>query len=442
MAFEDRLTASFRGVKFELDTTSGTSGRRAIAHSYPKRESGYAEDNGAVFKQEKIEGKIVGSDYVSRLQTLLVALNQSGPGELVHPWFGVIQIQIGNVSHKLDLKEDGVATFSFDAYSAGESLFPNATIDTSESVKAAAEEARAASQAAFSRSVLSYKKATTEAAGLGDMFDQALQDFDEFTRSIPSLPSELKQWSNRLTNLKYSVGNLLAKPGDLAREGMGLLEDVKGVVTDPIQALSVYDNVRNRWDGMRAELTVRGGLGRSIVASDGFASGVQTVSDSDTLAAQGSNISAFNSLLLEGSLIEKADALASSNFNVNTDINTIDSLTGVGRQAVVTGSQLTTIGNDLASNLATAAEAAVERGDSSTWRTFRALRIAVLEDTRIRAQQLPNLSTTRPNVTMPVALLAWQQTGDTENRASVIRRNGISNPSFVPAGQTVELING
>lgn len=441
MSFEDRLMASFRGVEFCLDTTSGTSGRRAIAHSYPKRNSGYAEDNGAVFQQERIEGRIVGSDYVSRLKDVLNALNEAGPGELIHPWFGVLQIQVGNVSHKLVLVEDGVATFSFDAYNAGESLFPNATVDTSESVKAAADEARAAAQAAFARTVLSVDNATTEAAGLGDLFDQALDDFNEFVRSIPSLPDELKAWTSRLEAAKAAIGNLLAVPGDLAAEGMSLLEDVKGLVTDPIQALSVYDNVQSRWDGMRAELAVRGGLGRSISVENGIAAGVVSVSDTSTLEAQDANISAFNALLIDSALIEQADALASSEFETNTDIDTIDGLTGVGRQAVITGGQLTALGSTLAMSIAASAESAVERGDSDTWRALRTLRNAVLEDTRIRAQQLPSLSKVTPSITMPVALLAWQQTGNAENRDSVIRRNGLTNPSFIQANQEVELIN-
>ncbi|NOH26457.1 DNA circularization N-terminal domain-containing protein, partial [Vibrio europaeus] len=40
MAFEERLTASIRGVEFFLDDASGDFGRRAIPHAYPKREQG------------------------------------------------------------------------------------------------------------------------------------------------------------------------------------------------------------------------------------------------------------------------------------------------------------------------------------------------------------------------------------------------------------------
>ena len=37
-------------------------------------------------------------------------------------------------------------------------------------------------------------------------------------------------------------------PGRAGREVTGIVEDVKGVVTDPIRALSVYDQVSRRWE--------------------------------------------------------------------------------------------------------------------------------------------------------------------------------------------------
>lgn len=56
------------------------------------------------------------------------------------------------------------------------------------------------------------------------MVDQFLDDLDEFTRGLPSLPSELREWTDRLQRAKDSVGKLLAYPGELAREVMGYLK--------------------------------------------------------------------------------------------------------------------------------------------------------------------------------------------------------------------------
>ena len=102
MSFEERLTASFRGVEFLLTESSGKSGRRAIPREYPKRENGWTEDNGAAITNEEITAKVVGKDYLDQLRTLLEALNAQGEAEMIHPWWGVRTVQAGSVSHRLD----------------------------------------------------------------------------------------------------------------------------------------------------------------------------------------------------------------------------------------------------------------------------------------------------------------------------------------------------
>lgn len=222
MAFEDRLTASFRGVEFLLEEADGESGRRAIPHAYPKKEIGYTEDNGKVLTQERISGRVVGADYFEQLQALLEALNKQGPGELVHPWFGIRKVQIGKVSHKLINRVDGTATISFEVFEVGENLFPTAKSDTANQVNTEADATKDAVNNAFEGD---FDTGTLD--GAGDMVDQFLDDLDELTRGLPSLPDDLRQWTDRLMRTKDSVGELLAYPGDLARETMGLLEDVK-----------------------------------------------------------------------------------------------------------------------------------------------------------------------------------------------------------------------
>ncbi|SUB71406.1 Mu-like prophage DNA circulation protein [Pluralibacter gergoviae] len=87
--WEDLRDASFRGVPFFFRDVEGAGGRRAIPHAYPKKEVGWTEDHGAVLTQQQINAVLLGSDYIDQMNRLLAALNTPGPGELVHPWFGV-----------------------------------------------------------------------------------------------------------------------------------------------------------------------------------------------------------------------------------------------------------------------------------------------------------------------------------------------------------------
>lgn len=439
MSFEDRLMASIRGVEFELDDVSGDIGRRAIPHAYPKREQGYTEDNGRVLLGERISGKVVGTNYYNRLLDVIEAINAPGPCEMIHPWFGVRKIQIGRGSYRLVNREEGVATFSFEVFEVGENLFPTAVRDTASQLSDDAEASQSAANDAFEQA---YDETATK--GIGDMVDQYLDDLDEFTRGLPSLPTELRDWTDRLQRTKDSVGKLLAYPGELANETMGIFEDIKSVVKDPIRALDVYDSVANRWEGMRAELAVTGGLSRNIVSDFDSASSVSQYASPAEQQAILANAEAYKNLITTSAAVSKASALSQAIYQASLidETQTIASLTGSERQAIVTGQQLKVIGNKLAATLAVLAADAVERGDSALWRNLRQLRQSVLQDTKSRAEQLPQLSVVQPTTTVPVALIAWQETGDTEKRNSIVRRNGLSNPAFVMPNQDIEVING
>ncbi|HHY0486346.1 TPA: DNA circularization protein [Vibrio parahaemolyticus] len=439
MAFEDRLTASFRGVTFMLDEAEGDSGRRAIPHAYPKKEIGYTEDNGKVLTAERISGRVIGENYFDELADILDALNKPGPGEFIHPWFGVRKVQIGKVSHRLVNKVDGLATFNFEVFEVGENLFPTAKRDTAKQVQAEADNSQLAANEVFEEAF-----DITALDGVGDMVDQFFDDLDEFTRGLPSLPEELREWTDRLQRAKDSIGNLLAVPGELAASAMTLLEDVKGVVTDPMRALDVYNNVINRWDGARAELAVTGGLTRNITSEDGFASSVPTVSNPNKEAAIMANAEAFKRLVLNSAVVSKASAMgdADISFNLTDSVESVGSLSGVERNQLLTGPQLKQIGYGIANQLAERASEAVDLGDSAVWRQFRALRKAVLADTRERAELLPQVSLYTPISTVPVSLVAWQRNGDTETRQSIVQRNGLSNPAFILPSESIEVING
>uniref|UniRef100_UPI003F5901BC hypothetical protein n=1 Tax=Vibrio cholerae TaxID=666 RepID=UPI003F5901BC len=159
-------------------------------------------------------------------------------------------------------------------FEVGENLFPSSALDTAKKLEQEASNAQQAAEQAFEKA---YDPSAIE--GIGDAVDQ-FDDLDEFTRGPPSLPSELREWGLiALERAKDSVGKLLAYSGELAREVMGLLEDVKSVVKDRFCSLDVQQQRRAALEGMRAELAVTGGLSRSIVSEDGRASSVPGIAN-------------------------------------------------------------------------------------------------------------------------------------------------------------------
>lgn len=411
--WEELRDASFRGVPFYFVDVEGNSGRRAIPHAYPKKEVGWTEDHGAVLTQQQINGILLGSDYQAQFNRLLAALNTPGPGELVHPWFGVQRVQAGKVTHKLSTEEGGIAYISFEVFEAGEQLFPSQQEDTTATTLSAADSVKAALASGDYFAALD---------GVGNMVDTLLDDLQGFVTNLPTLPDELNEWMDRLNRFKDLAGIIVATPGELIRDITGLISDMKDLVTDAPWALQVYGQLRDKWDGDRAAQAATKSLADNIAVNvdTGFASSVTRSSTIDISDAMQTNIDDFRQLVIVSSLVATAETVATATFETSQD------------------AQRT--GDALAERLGEQAIDAVESGQSELWRSLRALRFAVASDVRIRSVQLPELRRVSPRQTTPVMLLAWRETGDAEQRDALVTRNRLRYPAFILPSQVIEVV--
>ena len=412
--WEDLRDASFRGVPFFFRDVEGAGGRRAIPHAYPKKEVGWTEDHGAVLTQQQINAILLGSDYIDQMNRLLAALNTAGPGELVHPWFGVQKVQVGRVTHRLSTEEGGIVYISFEVYEAGEQLFPSGTEDTSATALSAADKVKKALENG------DYFEALD---GVGSMVDTLLDNMQNLISNLPTLPDELNDWMDRLNRFKDLTGIAAAAPGEIIRNVVNLISDMKDLVSEPPFALRVYDQLRAQWEGDRAAKAATKSLADnvSVNAATGFASSVTPVATPDATEAMQANIEDFRQLVIVSTLVAQAETVATTTFETSQD-------------AQATGDQL-------AEQLGEMAIEAVESGQRDLWRSLRELRFAVVNDVRIRSIQLPELRRVTPARTVPVMLLAYRETGDAENRDELVTRNRLRYPSFITPNSTIEIIS-
>jgi prophage DNA circulation protein len=86
------LPASFKGVPFEVVSTSDTFGRRGAEYEYPTAEHVNFQDLGRKIRKYKVTGRIV-SGLHGPMSNAMVAIAESpGPGLLVHPVFGPVMV--------------------------------------------------------------------------------------------------------------------------------------------------------------------------------------------------------------------------------------------------------------------------------------------------------------------------------------------------------------
>ncbi|WP_293934077.1 DNA circularization N-terminal domain-containing protein, partial [Iodobacter sp.] len=116
MAWEKLLQdAKFRGVAFDVVKTDDQGGHDVARHAFPYRAGEEVEDLGLKAVEYKIIAVLWGDDYEQQLEQLLKALSEHGAGELVHPVYGVKQLQplTWSVSHDAENVDHCIVDMQF-----------------------------------------------------------------------------------------------------------------------------------------------------------------------------------------------------------------------------------------------------------------------------------------------------------------------------------------
>lgn len=124
------LPASFRGVGFFISSAVVPIGRKGQLHEFPQRDEPYFESLGKQSQVHTVTAFIVGPDCFEQRDKLLQALEASGAGELVHPWLGRMQVQVGDCDMTHSLAEGGIVRLNLKFYPDQPLKFPTSTLNT------------------------------------------------------------------------------------------------------------------------------------------------------------------------------------------------------------------------------------------------------------------------------------------------------------------------
>lgn len=189
------IGASFRGVPFLVESNDRTGGRRAVNHEFPFRDLNFIEDTGRHGRTFPVEGYVVGEDYLTQRDALIAALEDvEGPGELVHPSYGVRRAVCTRLSVRENVNDGGLARFSLEFTEApAQAAAPTIEPDLGGLVEDSAAAAGAASDAEFQstynvKGLPAFALASAETAvrsmatGLGDALADVVSDTDELAK--------------------------------------------------------------------------------------------------------------------------------------------------------------------------------------------------------------------------------------------------------------------
>ncbi len=133
--------ASFRGVPFFVRSADTEEGRRGVLHEYPLREDPYVEDLGRKAGEFSLDAFVIGDDYFKARDALRAALREPGPGELVHPTLGRMQVSLVASFRFVEslVDEGGIARFSLRFTESQPAIQPTVETDTAAVVDGAAD---------------------------------------------------------------------------------------------------------------------------------------------------------------------------------------------------------------------------------------------------------------------------------------------------------------
>lgn len=386
---ESLRPASFRGVAFQVNATELAAGRRTQVHEYPQRDKPYVEDLGRGTREMSFDAFLIGDDYIAQANTLLAALETSGPGTLIHPWFGTVTVtlkDLGKVAFDAAL---GLARVSLSFVEAGELAFPAAATSTQAASRLAAGNLETASAAAFGAqfSVKGVQDFVTAAAtgNLGSMLGVV---------SAGSLGAALG-YANSLAATAATAIALISTPSTLGLKLMGAL------------GLSGLATTVAAWSGIVRSLS-------RLAGDSALAAPATPVVYTPSRQQAWANACAVNALGRQAMIAQAVGA---------------SSLVGtVADSGTVSYTDMMAVRNEL---IAAIDAEALTAGDA-VYVALMDARGAVWKDLTERARDSARLTTIIPRETLPALALAYDTYEDAARDADIVARNAIRHPGFVP----------
>lgn len=392
MAWRDTIKgpASFRGVPFFVETSELAGGRRTAHHEYPFRDAPFVEDLGRRGRGFPIEGYVLGEDYLAARDALLAALEQAGPGELVHPYYKTRRVICMNFRVRESSADGGVARFALEFVETEVSpAFPSSTpaaavrVDATGDAIVAALRARAAARGAVSLPASALASLSATIADASKSLEAALAPVVTATQDLASL--------------KLQLDNLVLDAAALARQPVDALDGFAGVL---------------------------GSLGTSpagpvIAALLNAYAFTPPARPPATTATRVLEREAYDLLLaiVRSSLLVQAARLAPG-----AEYDSYDAAVAV-RDAI-------------ASKLDEQAEGA----DDATYAALAQLRADLVRAVPGEDRDLPRIVRHTPAYTVPSLVLAHRLYGNLSREADLVTRNRIAHPGFVLGGAELEVL--
>ena len=387
--------ATFRGVPFYVESSDFTTGRRVVDHEYPFRDDApFTEDMGRASRGLSIDAYVLGDDYFVDRDALLTALETPGPGELIHPYLGTINVAVGTVRVRESSKDGGIAFFNIDfRESSTQATQPVAIPDPPAAVTAASDATKLSLREQFIAKFSAAAALKDSAIAALTSAATTMQDI----ASVAAMPGQaLAEVTSAVNNVISTASTLADAPEDLADAVINLVESLAAGL------LLVTESKRSP-------------IARILELYD-FDPGTRPPETTPNREAERQNFDALQHLIQRMTICEASTiAITMSFLSYN--------------EAVDARLLITDVMDDH-----------VDAVTDDTYPEIETLRSALVSAIPGPDGDLPRLVTHTPRATIPSLVLAHTLYGNLDLEEDIVRRNNAPNPGFLTGGVELEVL--
>lgn len=396
MAWTDNLRkGKFRGIEFFTQSSQAVAGRRAVQHQFPNRETPYSEDMGRAAKSWTIEGHVLGDDYFQTRDLLIEAFDKRGPTELIHPYYGSLFVQVSEVNITESTLEGAIAVFTAKFLEAGSNRFPKGINDKASLLEKESALAVSNAKKEFDNNFTIASLPSFAVDSARALVKKAQEIFDSTTKGLSDNAEAVAELAFSTRNLVAETNDLLQSPSDLSQRLLDSYQLMEDAINNAKFKTDAYKNFYNfKGDQEELETTpIRTQEKRNANQFENFMRRVAAVKSSNTAIA--ADYASFNEA-------ESARVLITE-----------------------------TIEEQLRE---------IEETDGELWQSLYDVNAQLVEALPDIDADLPSLKEIEAKSDTCSLIIAYDLFERQENEEDIINRNNIRNPSFIPKGKVLEVI--
>lgn len=466
------LHASFRGVGFFISSTAVPIGRKGQLHEFPQRDEPYFESLGKQSQVHTVTAFIVGPDCFEQRDKLLQALEAPGAGELVHPWLGRMQVQVGECDMTHSLAEGGIVRLNLKFYPDQPLKFPTSTLNTGRQLMQASDGLLGSALRRYRAVMATVDAVRINIQALRSTLSGVFATIQRQFSSFMTVYSDATALVHSLVNAPYTVSTMFSTffasfQGDSRRSSRERGSSNVGAGSTGSGSGSSGGGSTGSGSGSSGSGSSSGSSGSNGTGSVGNvassasvsrnASGVEAVpyrsiiSDATQQAQAVSSINQVNQgggldtgvtaqamadLVQDALLVKVARVVASMPVAVNTTpILVVPSLDQQRVQPLQRAD--VPVADDvieLRDTLSAAIWDASLKADPEHYLALNTLRHALISHLNAVAASGVRLQDMKVSEPLPALVLAYRRFGDASRSHEVVQRNRIPHPGFVPPG--------